>query len=616
MDSFSIVNTSGQLRTNVALDHETKASYSVTVTATDGDNLSDTTTVTISVTDVNEAPNFATTTATRSVAENTAANTNIGDPLTATDPDTGDTLTYTLGGADAASFSINGTNGQLKTSAALDYEAKSSYSVTITVSDTKLTDTIDVTINVANVDENRAPSFAEGTSTTRSIAENTSSGQNIGTALSATDADNDTLTYSLSGADADSFSIVNTSGQLQTSAALDYETKVSYTVIVSVSDGNGGSDSITVTINVTDVDETPIDPPLSDRTQQVQNAIVAAVPGVSNTDDVTGAHLAAITSLDLNNKGIASLKVGDFDGLTNLTYLRLSSNALTPLPSGIFDELKKLTQLDLEYNVLTTLSAGIFDELSSLTSLNLEFNKISDVSALESLTSLKVLYLMRNPISDYGPLRRLLAATPGLRLDITIPANNAPVFTDGSSTTRSVAEHTASGTNIGTSVSATDANNNTLTYSLSGTDADAFSIVSTSGQLQTKAALDYETKVSYTVIVSVSDGNGGSDSITVTINVIDVNETPANNAPVFTDGSTTTRAVAEHTTSGTNIGAAIVATDADNDTLTYSLGGTDTALFSIVSTSGQLQTKATLDYEIKVSYTVIVSVSDGNGGQR
>ena len=612
--SFSIVNTSGQLRTNVALDHETKDSYSVTVTATDGDNLSDTTTVTISVTDVNEAPNFATTTATRSVAENTAANINIGDPLTATDPDTSDTLTYTLGGADAASFSINGTNGQLKTSAALDYEAKSSYSVTITVSDTKLTDTIDVTINVTDVDENRAPVFTDGSSATRAVAENTGSGQNIGAAVSATDADNDTLTYSLRGTDANSFSIVNTSGQLQTSAALDYETKVSYTVIVSVSDGNGGSDSITVTINVTDVDETPIDPPLSDRTQQVQNAIVAAVPGVSNAADVTGAHLAAITSLDLNNKGIASLKVGDFDGLTNLTHLDLSSNALTPLPSGIFDELKKLTQLDLQYNVLTTLSAGIFDELSSLTNLNLEGNKISDVSALESLTSLKVLYLRNNPISDYGPLRRLLAVTPSLRLDITIPANNAPVFTDDSSTTRSVAEHTASGTNIGTAVSATDADSNTLTYSLSGTDADAFSIISTSGQLQTKAALDYETKVSYTIIVSVSDGNGGSDSITVTINVINVNETPANNAPVFTDGSTTTRAVAEHTVSGTNIGAAIVATDADNHTLTYSLGGTDTAFFSIVSTSGQLQTKATLDYETKVSYTVIVSVLDGNGG--
>ena len=242
-------------------------------------------------------------------------------------------------------------------------------------------------------------------------------------------------------------------------------------------------------------------------------------------------------------------------------------------------------------------------------------NKISDVSALESLTSLKVLSVRGNPISDYGPLRRLIAAIPSLRLDITIRANNAPVFTDGTSTTRSVAEHTAAGINVGTAVSATDANSgDTLTYSLSGTDASSFSILSTSGQLQAKAALDYETKSSYTVIVSVSDGNGGSDSITVTINITDVNETPANNAPVFTDGTSATRAVAEHTAASTNIGAAVSATDADNDTLTYSLGGTDTASFSIVSTSGQLQTRAALDYETKASYTVIVSVLDGNGG--
>ena len=66
----------------------------------------------------------------------------------------------------------------------------------------------------------------------------------------------------------------------------------------------------------------------------------------------------------------------------------------------------------------------------------------------------------------------------------------------------------------------------TLTYTLGGTDAAAFSIVSTSGQLQTKNTLDFETKNTYTVTVAVADGNGGSGSITVTINVTDVNEAP------------------------------------------------------------------------------------------
>ena len=107
------------------------------------------------------------------------------------------------------------------------------------------------------------------TPTTRSVAENAGRGTNVGSPVAATDADNDTLAYTLSGADAASFSLVSTSGQLQTNATLDYETKSSYTVTVDVSDGYGGSDSITVTINVTDVEESTITP-VKDRTTQVR----------------------------------------------------------------------------------------------------------------------------------------------------------------------------------------------------------------------------------------------------------------------------------------------------------------------------------------------------------
>ena len=299
---------------------------------------------------------------------------------------------------------------------------------------------IDVDIDDNN---NNAPVFTAGTSTTRAIAENTASGVNIGSPIAATDADTgDTLTYTLGGTDAASFRIVSTSGQLRTSAALDYETKSSYSVSVSVSDGNGGSDSIAVTINVTDVNE-----------------------------------------------------------------------------------------------------------------------------------------------------------------------NRAPAFSEGNSATRSVAENTASGVNIGSAVTATDADTgNTLTYTLGGTDASSFSIVGTSGQLQTNAALNYESKSSYSVSVSVSDGNGGSDSIAVTINVTNVNE-----APSFAS-STAARSIAENTVSGQNIGSAVSATDVDaNTTLTYTLGGTDAASFNIVSTSGQLQTSAALDYETKNAYSVTVTAADGTG---
>ena len=97
----------------------------------------------------NNAPVFATVTTTRSVVENTAASMNIGDPVTAMDADS-DTLTYSLSGTDAASFGIVATSGQLQTSAALDYETKTTYMVTVTADDGSDTDTIEVTINVTN----------------------------------------------------------------------------------------------------------------------------------------------------------------------------------------------------------------------------------------------------------------------------------------------------------------------------------------------------------------------------------------------------------------------------------------------------------------------------------
>ena len=104
---------------------------------------------------------------------------------------------------------------------------------------------------------NTAPSFPTTESGIRSVAENTPSGEDVGDPVTGTDADDDPLTYTLSGADADSFEIGALNGQLKAKAALDYETRTSYGVTVMVSDGRGGSDSIAVTIVVTDVDDTP-----------------------------------------------------------------------------------------------------------------------------------------------------------------------------------------------------------------------------------------------------------------------------------------------------------------------------------------------------------------------
>ena len=112
---------------------------------------------------ITDVLNFSADTATRSVAENTAANTNIGTAVSAThwaneDTDTTNdvTLGYSLEGTDAGSFSIESTTGQLKTSVPLDYETKTTYSVTVKVKEesggtVRSSDTIDVTINVTDL---------------------------------------------------------------------------------------------------------------------------------------------------------------------------------------------------------------------------------------------------------------------------------------------------------------------------------------------------------------------------------------------------------------------------------------------------------------------------------
>ncbi len=120
----------------------------------------------------NRPPAFDAETASRLIEENTPPGVNIGDPVTATDPDEdgdaddrefGETLTYSLEGADADSFNLDPLTGQLSTKAPLDFEAytdaTSAYSVTVRVRDSRgETDTVVVTIEVT--DDPTEPPFA------------------------------------------------------------------------------------------------------------------------------------------------------------------------------------------------------------------------------------------------------------------------------------------------------------------------------------------------------------------------------------------------------------------------------------------------------------------------
>ncbi len=102
--------------------------------------------------------------------------------------------------------------------------------------------------------------FTEGESATRSIPENTPAGNNVGAPVSGEG--DGTLTYTLSGPDAASFTIVATTGQVRTrdGVVYDYETKNRYTVTVGTDDESGESDTIDVTIHIEDLVAAPGNP--------------------------------------------------------------------------------------------------------------------------------------------------------------------------------------------------------------------------------------------------------------------------------------------------------------------------------------------------------------------
>ena len=87
-------------------------------------------------------------------------------------------------------------------------------------------------------------------------------------------------------------------------------------------------------------------------------------------------------------------------------------------------------------------------------------------------------------------------------------------------------EHTRRAAYLGDPVTATDPDGDVLTYALGGRDAASFALDTQTGQLITRAVLDFELKPSYYVVMTVVDGRGAADAIEITIKVVDLTEVP------------------------------------------------------------------------------------------
>ena len=309
----------------------------------------------------------------------------------------------------------------------------------------------------------------------------TAAGEVVAT-VSATDDDNDAITYSIrGGSDAAQFAIDAQSGEVSLVRAVnfDHESKASYTFMVAATDVYGAEDVEALVLGIDDIDEGPALPE-----QYTQNAVA----GTATTFSIRAAD-----DPDSDNANIryeAELANGD------------------ALPEWL-----TINNTTGEFSVGADAVAGTYQ-------VRLQAVVVAPVSRIAGASAgLPVAF--NEPIVS-GRVFELVIAASG-------STNNLPDFAGATKVFSSLTENTrlAAGTSVGTVLAADDDSGDTLTYSLRGFDAAPFSIGS-GGALSIKDAVtfDHEAQSSYSFVVDVDDGNDGLASTEVEVQIADAPEAP------------------------------------------------------------------------------------------
>lgn len=634
-DAFTI--SGNTLVTAEVFDASVQDSYTIRVQTTDSTGRTLERVFTISVTDQNVAPTSITLDS-LSISENAAASTAVGT-LSTTDSNVNDTFTYSVVSVDGSTsdttFAISGDS--LIATGSLDFEAKSSYAVTVRSTDQGGL-SVDQTFTISVLDANDDPTAIALSENT--LADDAAAGSVVGT-LSSTDEDaSDTFVYSLvSGTgDTDNASFAIVGDQLQAATTIDFTTQTSYSVRVRTTDSSGGTFEQTFTIVQSNAAPTAIS--LSDSTIAENGADGNIVGSFSTTDPtsgdtftytlvsgdgdddnasfvISGDELQTVAALDAETQGSLTIRVRSTDSTGEFvedTFVITVSN-INEAPTAITLSGTNLADGEPSGTVVGTFGTDDPDAGDAITysfvsgqgdTDNASFTISGDqlVSSFVSDQQTQSTYTVRVLAQDSLGLSTQQTFT----ISVT-ETNVAPTAISLDSS--SVAENADLATVVGT-LSTTDANtSDTFTYTfVSGegdTDNALFAI--DGSNLVTAASFDFETQASYTVRIQSSDPFGLVVEDTFTITVTDANDAPT---AIAIDNAT----VAENSAVGTHVGE-FSSTDADaSDTFTYALvsgeGDTDNASFTIDS-GGNLLTASTLDFETQTSYSIRVQSTDAAG---
>ena len=610
--------------------------YDIIVTASDGVNSTEQP-VAITVTNENDNVPVFTSPATARVAENQVA----AYEAAATDAD-GDPLSYSLSGTDAALFTIDANTGAVSFRAAPDFEAPGDadgdnvYDIIVTASDGANSTEQPVAITVTNENDN-PPAFTSPA--TARVAEN----QVAAYKAAAADADGDPLSYSLSGTDAALFTIEANTGVVSFRSAPDFEAPGDadgdnvYDIIVTASNGANSTDqpvAITVTNEndnapaftspatarvaenqvaayeaaAADADGGPLSYSLSgtDAALFTIDANTGAVsfraapdfeaPGDADGDNVYDIIVWASDDTNITNQNVAITVTNENDNppaFTSPATVRVAENRVAAYEAAATDA----DGDPLSYSLSGT-DAALFTIDANTGAVSFRAAPDFEVSGDDDGDNVYDIIVWAS--DDTNITNQNVAIT------VTNENDNPPAFT--SPATVRVAENRVAAYEA----AATDADGDPLSYSLSGTDAALFTIDANTGAVSFSAAPDFEAPGDadgdnvYDIIVTASDGANSTEQ-PVAITVTNENDNP----PAFTSPATVR--VAENQVAAYEAAAA----DADGGPLSYSLSGTDAALFTIDANTGAVSFRAAPDFEAPGDadgdnvYDIIVTASDG-----
>jgi RHS repeat-associated protein len=657
--AFEVDGTALFLKAGTSLNYEAKTAYAVTVSVGDttiGGSSPVSTAYSLAVTDVNEAPTaVALTDTTASLAENTNTSSRIKVADIAISDDALGSNSISLQGVDAVDFELDGTALFLKAGTSLDFETKTAYAVTVSVGDTTISGSSPVSTgyNFAISDVNEAPTAVALTNTIASLAENTNTSSRIKVAdIAINDDALGSNSISLQGADAAAFELEGTALFVKAGTSLDFETKTTYAVTVSVGDTTiSGSSPVSTAYNfaVSDVNEAPTAVALTNTiaslaentntNSRIKLADIAINDDAlgSNSISLQGADAAAFelegtalfvkagTSLNYETKTTyaVTVSVGDttISGSSPVSTgynFAISDVNEAPTAVALTNTIASLAENSNTNSRIKLADIAINDDALGSNSISLlgvdaaAFEVDGTALFLKAGTSLnyeiKTAYSVTVSVSD-TTISGSSPVSTGYNFAVS-DVNEAPTAVALTNTIASLAENSNTNSRIKLAdIAISDDALGSNSISLLGADASAFEVEGTALFLKAGISLNYETKTAYAVTVSVGDTTiGGSSPVSTgySFAVSDVNEAPT--AVALTN---TIASLAENTNTSSRIKVADIAISDDAlGTNSISLLGTDAAAFELEGTALFLKAGTSLNYETKTAYAVTVSVGD------